>query len=444
MHETRGRCILHFSWFVEDTNPFVEAIMSLSPLMLIGTAYEIGEQHGRQIAPVRPLLAEGIAARLDKLRQIDADCPAHLRPAVEALEALDRPLCDFLAGLAAALELDAGDLMRYTLSSYLLDLAKVTATPVDAVTPLSTIPEWVETIETLPSPQFPLMDGCTTWAAAGRATAGGSPLLVKNRDYHQNHVALQRLAHVIPAQGYAYASLGSAGSPNVFSSGINERGLAVADTHVLSRDIGPGLPRFSLMREILEQHATTASALDYLRSVPHMGAGTLSLADATDHLAVCESGHRHSEYRECISAEREDVSFLVSTNHFIGPNLIDQWVEDEPTTLLGNSLARHERTASALRNAGGGVDIAWAQALMSSHGTPQNALCRHPLQANGEHAYISTISTIIFAPCGLPGRQEAGPALLLANGLPCQAQWHYSFPFHHRRNSHARRDPAEG
>jgi isopenicillin-N N-acyltransferase like protein len=339
--------------------------------------------------------------------------------------------------------------MRYTLASYLLDRAKVTATPVDAVTPLSTIPEWVDTMDNHPSPpSFPLRDGCTTWAAAGHATAGGSPLLVKNRDYHQSHVALQCLAHLIPAQGYAYTCLGSAGSPNVFSSGINERGLAVADTHVLSRDIGPGLPRFSLMREILEQHATTASALDYLRSVSHMGAGTLTLADASGHLAVCESGHRHSEYRERISAEREDVSFLVSTNHFMGPNLIDQWVEDEPTTLLGNSLARHERVASALRNAGGGVDIVWAQDLMSSHGTPQDALCRHPLQANGEATHpgleISTISTIIFAPRGLPNHEGEGPALLLAGGLPCQAQWLYSFPFHHRRNSHARRDPAEG
>lgn len=401
--------------------------MSLSPLMLIGAAYEIGQQHGRQIAALRPHLAQVIATRLETLRQLDADRPAQLTPAVEALESLDRPLCEFLAGLAEACEFDPGDFMRYTLASYLLDLAKVTATPIDAVTDLATAPGWVETMETLQSSSFPLRDGCTTWAAAGCTTMDGAPLLVKNRDYHQNHIDLQTLAHVIPAQGYAYTCLGSAGSPNVFSSGINERGLAVADTHVLSRDIGPGLPRFSLMREILEQHATTASALDYLRSVPHMGAGTLTLADAGGHLAVCESGHRHSEYRERVSAEREDACFLVSTNHFVGPDLFDQWLEDEPSTLLGNSLARHERVASALCNAAGSVDVAWAQDLMSSHGTPQDALCRHPLDANGDPAHpgleISTISTIICAPRGLPERAEAGPALLLASGLPCQARW---------------------
>lgn len=398
--------------------------MSLSPLMLIGTAFEIGQQHGRQIAPLRPHLAQVIAMRLETLRQVDADRPAQLTPAVDTLEALERPLCDFLAGLAEALDFDRNDLMRYTLSSYLLDLAKVTATPVSTGTDLSAAPSWVETMETLPSSSFPLRDGCTTWAAAGRTTVDGAPLLVKNRDYHQNHIELQTLAHVIPAQGYAYTCLGSAGSPNVFSSGINERGLAVADTHVLSRDIGPGLPRFSLMREILEQHATTASALDYLRSVPHMGAGTLTLADADGHLAVCESGHRQSEYRDTKGSHK---SYLVSTNHFIEPTLVDQWVEDEPGPLLGNSLARHERVASALRNAVGTVDIAWAQALMSSHGAPQDSLCRHPLDADGKGPHpgleSSTISTILFMPCGLPNHEDVGPALLLASGLPCQAQW---------------------
>jgi isopenicillin-N N-acyltransferase like protein len=412
--------------------------MTLSVVTLTGLPYEGGRQYGEQIAHLRPLLAEMMATRLAALRRLDADRPDRLLPAVEALEALDRPLLDFLAGLGTALEFGADDLIRYTLSSYLLDRAKVTGATLDvSVADLPMLPALIDAaaFETGPDDNLDSaildlhVDGCTTWAASGCTTLDGRLLLVKNRDYHQDHIALQSLASVIPAQGYSYLCLGSAGSPTVFSSGINERGLAVADTHVLSRDIGPGLPRFSLMRQILESHDTTASALDYLRSVYHMGAGTLTLADASGHLAVWESGHERNGWRESTAADEggSQPSYVVSTNHFVEPGLSAQWVEDEAPILAGNSLARHERVAAALSSCAGRVDITWAQHLMSAHGSLQDAICRHPIDIDGQHLHpglqSSTISSVIFLPLGHPGQDATEPVLMLANGLPCQSPW---------------------
>lgn len=376
--------------------------MTILTLTLRGSAREIGRQHGRQIQHLRPRLMQVMAQRLESLRRLDADNPQVLRPALAALEELDRPLLDFLHGLADELNLNFDDLLRYTLSSYLNDLRKVRHSLSGPDTGAAT-------------------DGCTTWAASGALTGDGRPLLAKNRDYHRDHIALQHLARVAPADGYRFLSLGSAGSPHVFSSGVNERGLAVADTHVLSWDIGPGLPRFSLMRELLTHHADIASALDYLRSVQHMGAGTLILADAAGQLAVCESGHRRCGYLQAGPGQP-----LVSTNHFVTEELAGAWMEDEPPLLVGNSPARRQRVLDALSSLASPGDESWAVALMSAHGDAQNAICRHPLPDDSPlpHPSLdsSTISSVLFFPAGR-ACQPSAPGLRLAIGQPCTARW---------------------
>lgn len=372
-----------------------------------GAPEEIGLQHGQQIGDLRNQLVDTIDARLSALRQLDADRPQLLQPIVAALEGLDAPLLAFLRGLALSLELDFDRLLRYTLSSYLRDRQETGDMAVASAAP---------------------SEGCTTWAATTPLTAHGVTLLAKNRDYHRDHIPLQLLARVTPATGYEYIAIGSAGSPDVFSSGINQRGLAVADTHVLSHDLGPGLSRYSLMRELLQYHADTASGLDYLRSVRQMGGGTMVLADRSGHLAVWESGHESSGLIE------RRQGFVVSANHFVTARLESLWIDNEPPALQGNSTARYRRVSAALAGAVGIVGPNWAQALMTSHGSPLDALCRHPLPENGlvsAGSGSSTISSVVFLPNGLAAGDSA-PALLVAVGEPCHANWethHLGFVF---------------
>ncbi|MFO7632879.1 MAG: C45 family peptidase [Caldilinea sp.] len=378
-------------------------------LTLSGAPYQIGQQHGYQIQHLRPLLAEVMAGRLAALRRLDADRPEELIPAREALAAHDRPLLEMLGGLATVLEFDPDELLCYTLSSYLRDRRQ-------AITQGGVKTPYILHADSAES-------GCTTWTASGAAVVDGRPMLVKNRDYHRDHIPLQTLAHVAPDQGYCYLCIGSAGSPTVFSSGINEQGLAVADTHVLSRQSGPGLPRFSLMRELLTHHATAASALDYLRSAPHMGAGTLALIDAHGNALVCESGYPHSGFYVAAPGQP-----LVSTNHFTTPELADAWIEDEPDLLHGNSSMRRHRVSRALAQAHGQVSVAWAERLMARHGAPSAALCRHPLPVmEGEMRHpsleISTISSVIYLPRGRAHGESSAPLARVAEGEPCQAVW---------------------
>ncbi len=225
-------------------------------LTLHGDPYSMGRQHGQQVSDLRPQIAQAISARF---RQLEEDGPdARFEGLVDdtraLLEEIDTPLMAMIRGQAEALGFEFKTLLRYDLIAYLRDDLLVR-----------------RGLEA---------EGCTTWAAAGSATRGGEPMLAKNRDYRLDHLHLQNVVRALPDAGFPYLYVSSAGSPGVFSAGMNQAGLAVADTHVYSRDLGPGLPSYALMMHILEGHDSVSSALDYLRTVPRFGRNNLILADA--------------------------------------------------------------------------------------------------------------------------------------------------------------------
>jgi isopenicillin-N N-acyltransferase-like protein len=245
-------------------------------------------------------------------------------------------------------------------------------------------------------------EGCTTWAASGPATADGTPILAKNRDSSLEHLPLQLVVRARPEVGYRYAYVTSAGSPGIFCAGLNEAGLAVADTHVCSTDIGPGLPDYSLMMHILEEQSSVRGALDVLRSVTRLGRNNLILADAGGDLAVFEIGH---ENYGLVGAEDH---ILVNTNHFVSSSLKDHFVDTSPPALRGNSFHRYERVKSELEDYYGHIDVTLAKSLMARHGGPLDSLCRHE-ELGGRSV---TISSTIFLP--------AARSLWTSFGYPCR------------------------
>jgi isopenicillin-N N-acyltransferase-like protein len=355
------------------------------PLITIGgTHYEMGRQHGLQVVRLRPRIVEAIKACFAQIESDSSDerFESLVRESTEVLREMALPILEMIRGQAEALELDFDALLRYDLVSYLRDdlLTRRTANSAS--------------------------EGCTTWAAVGSATADGEPLLVKNRDYRPEHLPLQIFVIASPTVGYRYIYGSSAGSPGVFNSGMNEKGLAVADTHVCSTDIGPGLPDYSLMMHILEEHDTVPSALDYLSSVPKMGRNNLILADAGGDLAVVELGY----HRLAVVEAQNDI--LVNTNHFVSPSLKKSFVDRTLPPVKGNSFHRHDLVREELEAAHGGIDVAFAQRLMATHAGPLASVCRH-LELNGQSA---TISTMIYQP--------ARRTLRFCHGYPCESPYH--------------------
>lgn len=346
-------------------------------LHLKGTHREMGRAHAAQVTPLRESFLQFMRSQLDLLREVP-QAEERLRPLWEAWREHAAPLVAMLEGLAEGLGLVPWTLFQYLAAPYVLELAKY---------PDTGGPE------------------CTVWAAAIRSGGGLQPVLCKNRDYRPQHVRLQVVALAQPARGYRYGCVSSAGSPGVFSCGLNEQGLAVADTRVRTPDQGPGIPRYGLMMEVLEHHDSVASALQYLQSVPQMGGGTLTLADARGHKAVVEVVHSGARV---VAHVQDPAGWVVSTNHFVHPELADRWVDPSPPRLRGNSLARRTVVERWLARRNGVGTLGEMAALLALHRGPLHSLCRHE-EVDVESR---TVSSTIFLP--------AERAFLFCHGYPCQ------------------------
>lgn len=335
----------------------------------------MGQQHGQQLVDFRPQILAAIENRLELLADVEIRAKPYRDELISIWEESAQPTMQMLKGMADSFNLDWDQFFTYTISTYLLDRAKH-----------------------IPSDD----QGCTTWAAARSMTQLSTPILAKNRDYWPDHQDLQCLAFARPKNGYHYLYLTSAGSPGVFSSGMNEKGLAVVDTHVVSLDIGPGLPRYAVMMEVLENHATVESALAYLGSVNHAGNGNILLLDAGGDMAVVETGF------SIRGIARSEDGYLVSTNHYVTPPLQKHWLSRGPEEIHGNSRSRYAYVEEALKTSAGKINLEWAFQLMSHHNDALDDICRHP--STGPRSV--TIASTIY----LPRQKE----LYLANGLPCQ------------------------
>ena len=342
-----------------------------------GDHYSMGLEHGYQVRRMRPNIAAAIRNRLLLLAKLDFDYKTRIEYLSMLWEEIARPTMDMLRGMAKTLSFDWDTFFRYTVGSYLLDRAL--------------------------QPKFD--DGCTVWAASHPITREGIPILIKNRDYRPWHQDIQCLVRAKPARGYQYTYITSAASPGVYSSGMNERGLAVADTHVASLDIGRGVARYSLSMQLLEHHSSVSSGLDYLQQVTHLGDGTLVLLDSQGDMAVYECGHTKQ------GIIRDQGGYVVSTNHYVTDALSEEWMDYSPPKLQGNSQARYTRVSSALQSSAGHVDHHFAQTLMASHGTRLDSLCRHQS--------ISPRSTTISSAIYLPQQQM----IYIAKGLPCRERY---------------------
>ncbi|GAB4531230.1 MAG: hypothetical protein Kow0063_10180 [Anaerolineae bacterium] len=351
-------------------------------IQLAGGYYEMGQQHAQQVQHLRPRIMRAMRQRLKGLEPYEAGLRPYIAELASAWEEVALPTLEMLRGIAEGLKLKWESFFRYTIASYLEDR--------------------------LQRPAYG--EGCTVWAAWQPITRDGLPILAKNRDTRPEHQALSCLVRARPVKGYRYSYLTSAGSPAVFSSGMNEAGLAVADTRVTSRSVGPGMARYSVMMEILEHHSHVESALDYLRQVPHLGDGTLTLIDRAGNMAVFEAGHT------TCNIIRPEHGFVASTNHFRSPQLRDDWIDRGPPELLGNSQNRYARVVAALQAAQGQVDVAWAQTLMADHGGRRATLAERRQHAICRHRQVEPLSPTVSSVVYLPQERR----LLFADGRPCQ------------------------
>jgi isopenicillin-N N-acyltransferase like protein len=250
-----------------------------------------------------------------------------------------------------------------------------------------------------------LEDGCSVVA---KKLDGVGPALAKNRDYRGEHKALQRVfLDEDPAWGERrILSVGSLGSPGAFSSGINSDGLALADTHIGWLRPGIGWLRYLLMNEILINAANVPEALDLVESRPHVGGGSLVIADAAGCMAAVELGSK----KVMVSAAAGRG--IAQTNHFLDPQLAEMQTRhaDDPASMNSSDRLRQLDAWLDTERANGTPLDTMARLLAGHPDGTGAALCRH----GGDNG-STTISTTLFA-C-------KSRRLYFCPGNPCSEPW---------------------
>lgn len=105
--------------------------------------------------------------------------------------------------------------------------------------------------------------------------------------------------------------------------GLNEHGLAVAMTFVMTRlsNIKPGFNSCFIVRFLLEKAATTQQAVSMLMPLPIASNCNILLADKTGKLAVVECTPTVKRVREAETTADGTTSFLCTVNHFTSPEM---------------------------------------------------------------------------------------------------------------------------
>lgn len=367
---------------------------SLTPVIIDvrGSNTEIGRAHALATPHLRANVERWVTSTQGDYPSDDPVTNERVEEVVRAWRDLTPGTLEQIEAMAQVYELPARGLLTAVLATYLRSLDR-SATDTDGCTTLA-----------LPDPR---------------------PLLMKNRDNNSWFLPMQTVLRVQPQEGHPWLALSTAGAPGVHSSGMNAAGLCITDTHVASRDIGPGVPRFSSMMHVLEQCTSTEEAVEYLLRVPQMGLGNLTMVDAAGRTAVVECAYSGSAVlREAGPEGAGAAGTVVATNHFVSEALAPSVLEPEEGTPGIDTRARRSNVISALpqRGADSALSIAEVRTLAAHHVWQERgentgaagaepaagSLCKHGADSRSE-----TVSTVVFDP--------VGRTVDLCLGRPCTA-----------------------
>ena len=97
--------------------------------------------------------------------------------------------------------------------------------------------------------------------------------------------------------------------------GINEYGLSIALTFLLSKKIKPGINGGFIVRKVLEECKTTEEAIKLIKKLPISSSHNLVIADRNKKMAVVECTSEATNVRY-------DDNYVIDTNHFISKNMV--------------------------------------------------------------------------------------------------------------------------
>lgn len=260
-------------------------------------------------------------------------------------------------------------------------------------------------------------EGCTTFAAIGKATSSGKPVLLKNRD--QNRELVNVVIATETNDGNVMVGVTNAGSTG-FMMGLNKYGVAVASnagitteiSHIPSRELRGISGRPQILREGLEcksAYDAVNLALQKLTASPMGMPGMMFFVDAKD-IYVVEGGWTSNQF----AVQHITDGAISRSNHF---EMLKQLNDQSNVSVV----CRRIRANELIKQNFGEIDCKKLKEFSVDHknGPNDNSICRHSkdpeegvtvsasiMEINGADPQKSIINIALGSPCWAWAHEE--------------------------------------
>jgi isopenicillin-N N-acyltransferase-like protein len=213
-----------------------------------------------------------------------------------------------------------------------------------------------------------LVDGCTAFAAFGRATRGQTTVLAQNWDWRP---ALRESMVLLLVEQPGKPSLTMLTEAGIVGKlGFNSAGLGVCLNAIVTDRLNPGgTPLHVVLRGILDSR-TLGDAIT--------AAGRADIACSANFLVA-----QHGNGAVDIEAVPDDLDVLLPeadvlahTNHLVSPRLTS--VRDLGRLAFGDTYPRLARVRRLLEERWGALDADAAREILRDHANAPDSICRHP------------------------------------------------------------------
>jgi hypothetical protein len=290
-------------------------------IVVSGTNYEMGVQYGRQAAPS---IHHNLALFKTTLHQVFGEETVANDMSIWAyyIEKHDPALKDWLEGISAGCceakkDISYMDIVLVTVF-WSESWARPNAPYPEEAVKGANFPETKTGAHSLVREFENKVHACSSFAATGMATKDGKSLVAISTMLSMN--GIQNLILIaFPTEGSPFISIPIAGTVT-FNAAMNKAGFAWATTAIYSPKPIWGLASEGYFHYLAQFCKSPDEAQKYLATTPRAGVtGDFIMSDATGNISVLESNPHNLSVRK--PGDLGEKSFLVNTNHFVGPDM---------------------------------------------------------------------------------------------------------------------------
>lgn len=248
--------------------------------------------------------------------------------------------------------------------------------------------------------------GCTSFSAAGKATADGITYVGQNNDEALDpwlNGECCVLVDVKRNSGPSFLTYTYAGIPAMM--GVNSDGIALCLNALASGEHKIGVPILIVAREILQQRCIGDAVGAVIRA---------NRADCLNFLIADENGEIYDVEAtpssfDCLYTDM----YMAHSNHFLSRRLDIK--RDVIMEALPDTIIRYNRMNRLLSEECGSIELKTLMDLVKDHVNHPKSICRHEIPGARPEETMVTFDSLIF----VPAKKE----LWIARGNPCKNEF---------------------